>query len=433
MKEVILHIGMPKTGTTSIQRSLYQINSDGFRTVRFKEENHSAPIYTIFSENRFNYHRWKIQGLTNNEIIEKKAEYEKILEEELADDSVNVFLLSGESMSTLTENEQLNLCHFFKEKNLRIRIIYVVKDPISWAGSANQQRAKSGARALSKVTPRYQQRISGFIKGCDEENISVFKYEDLIQKGLIQSFSDIIGFKLEKDEIVNKSITSEALALIYALNNIKIPTTGSKINFFARQAVVKELISFFSMSNGFKKLNLDKFDLVDASVIQDLVWLKENFGISYPLPAREEQVRLVFEDFPSLECLSEFFGRYSLNFNTTLSLVHNVENLYMKFVRFSEIDVQRNSLIKEEKWFDALQLSKRVIELGDERHSSYRKASNLSHRLKQVDDAITYAKQAVNAKDNNDISRANHKEHLENMLRIAGRLDHTLSVADENE
>jgi hypothetical protein len=326
-------------------------------------------------------------------------------------------------MSTLTENEQRNLCQFFKEKNFRVSIIYVVRDPISWAASANQQRAKGGARTLSKLKPRYKQRISGFIKGCGQENISIFKYEDLIQKGLIQSFSDIIGFKLEEGERVNESVTSEALTLIYALNNIKIPTKGSKIHFFARQAALKELISFFSKSNGFKKLNLDKFDLVDKSVIEDLVWLKENFGISYSLSAREEQEGMAFEDFPSLECLSEFFGRYSLNYNITLSLVDNLENLYMKFLRFSEIDDQRNGLVKEEKWLDALQLSKKAIELGDQRHSLYRKASNISHRLKEVDDAITFAKQAVNAKDNNDITRADHKKYLANLLRIAGRLD----------
>jgi len=64
----------------------------------------------------------------------------------------------------------------------------------------------------------------------------------------------------------------------------------------------------------------------------------------------------------------------------------------------------------------------RSIELGDERHSVYRQASNISHRLNEIDDAITYAKQAVNAKDNNDTSRADNKAHLANLLRIAGKL-----------
>lgn len=73
------------------------------------------------------------------------------------------------------------------------------------------------------------------------------------------------------------------------------------------------------------------------------------------------------------------------------------------------------------------------IELGDERHSAYRQASNISHRLKEIDDAIAFAKKAVNAKDNHNVSRANHKEHLANMLRVAGQLDDALAAVDEYE
>ena len=72
----------------------------------------------------------------------------------------------------------------------------------------------------------------------------------------------------------------------------------------------------------------------------------------------------------------------------------------------------------------------RSIELGDKRHSAYRTASIISHRLKEIDDAILFAKQAVDAKDNNDTSRANHKEYLTNMLRAAGQLDDALKAVD---
>lgn len=106
---------------------------------------------------------------------------------------------------------------------------------------------------------------------------------------------------------------------------------GSRLNFVVRQAVMQALQSFFSKSNGFQKLDLTKFDLINGPVVEDLTWLKENFEISYPLPNREKQEGLVFEDYPSTECISEFFGRYSLNFDTSLSLVDNLENFYMNF------------------------------------------------------------------------------------------------------
>ena len=65
---------------------------------------------------------------------------------------------------------------------------------------------------------------------------------------------------------------------------------------------------------------------------------------------------------------------------------------------------------------------KRAIELGNESHWTFRQASNLSCRLQKFDDAILFAKKAVDAKDNDEHTRANHKEHLTNTMRLAGKL-----------
>lgn len=424
MREVILHIGMHKTGTTSIQDSLHNINCNGFRTMRFAEKNHSVPIYTIFSEKRLNYHIWKNKGYNESQIIEKKAAYEKILEEEIRDENVDCFILSGEDISQLTENEQIKLCEFFKERNLKVRVIYIVREPFSFVASASQEKAKGGATALDKANPGYRRRISGFIKGCGRENISVFKYEQLIQGGLIKAFSEIIGVTLDEKPRSNESVTAEALALIYALNNIKTSTLGSEISFKARQHIISVIRSFFSKTNGFKKLNPKKFDIKNHEfVCEDLVWLEKHFGISYKLPVKAEQQELVYDESPSTEILFEFFGGYAMNYDASASLAYNLENLYARFFLISEIDCQIKNLTDAKKWLDASKLAKKKLDLGDERHSAYRQASNISHRLKEIDDSITFAKQAVNAKDNNDTTRDNHKEYLANLLRIAGQID----------
>ena len=57
----------------------------------------------------------------------------------------------------------------------------------------------------------------------------------------------------------------------------------------------------------------------------------------------------------------------------------------------------------------------------------------MSYHLKEIDDAIAFAKQAVNAKDNNETSRANHKEHLAKLLLVAGKLDDALGAVDEDD
>ena len=60
----------------------------------------------------------KTKDLQIIKLMKKKAEYKKILERELTNDGVNVFLLSGEDMSALKESEQQNLCEFLKEEIL---------------------------------------------------------------------------------------------------------------------------------------------------------------------------------------------------------------------------------------------------------------------------------------------------------------------------
>ena len=63
----------------------------------------------------------------------------------------------------------------------------------------------------------------------------------------------------------------------------------------------------------------------------------------------------------------------------------------------------------------------------------YRKASIITHYLKEMNNAITYVKQAVDTKDNNNTTRANHKKRLAELLRIAGQLDDGLSAVHETE
>ncbi|MDO6569264.1 tetratricopeptide repeat protein [Alteromonas sp. 1_MG-2023] len=99
--------------------------------------------------------------------------------------------------------------------------------------------------------------------------------------------------------------------------------------------------------------------------------------------------------------------------------------------KFTAYTAKANILLDMQRVKEAKATIRRSIELGDERHSTYRKASDLSHRLQDFDDAIRFAKQAINAKNNNRQSRQNHKVHLANLLRIAGKFDDALNIVDE--
>jgi hypothetical protein len=386
MKEILIHIGMHKTGTTSIQESLHKVNREGFRTLRFHEKNHSIPMYTIFSEDRYNFPIWKKKGLTVKEIDQKAFEFKKKLEEELADQTVSVFLVSGEAISLLNEDDQQRLCQFFKEKNLKVKIIYVVRDPRDFARSSIQQKAKGFSTHLPKINPNYRSRISGFLKNLGKENIFIYKYEELVQNGLIKSFSKVIGLNLKEYNQLNESLTSDALALIIALNKIEISTHGSELKFRAKTNLINLIRDFFSQSNGFNKINLDKYDLLE-DIEDDLVWLKKNFGIEYPIYDQKYINLNTYEYTPSSKVLSKFFHIFGLNYKSSLTLVTNMQNLYKWFLKTTKNDELIKSFIKEKKFFEALELRTRAIALGDNRKSSFAQASYLSTRCKNFEDA----------------------------------------------
>ena len=87
LKEVILHIGLHKTGSTSIQSALKGYDKNGTKTVSFENENHSIPMYTIFSKNRYDYHIWKNAGISKVNIDRNIQKYLKIILADIDDKS----------------------------------------------------------------------------------------------------------------------------------------------------------------------------------------------------------------------------------------------------------------------------------------------------------------------------------------------------------
>ena len=333
MKQVILHIGMHKTGTTSIQNSLHGLETDGIRYARFPDMNHSKAMYTIFSGSRYKHHSWQSIGFTENQIDKEKDYFFKILEEELSDNSITKLVISGEDISAMSPAEQKILCSYFQSKNIILKVVYIVRDPHNWSVSSIQQQVKGGAKELLAANPFYRRRIAGFIKGCGIENISIYKYEDLVKHGLIKSFSEIIGTKLKEKKRMNESMTLEAFSLILILNNLELVTTRSLKQFKKKQQFIQSVINFFSIKNGYTKINMECFDIVHKDVKEDLIWMKEQFGISYALKNHDAKNKLSSEFNYSLSSkdLNAFFKFMKLAYDNNLSVKENLKVTYLKY------------------------------------------------------------------------------------------------------
>ena len=264
---------------------------------------------------------------------------------------------------------------------------------------------------------------------------------------IVRIFPEIVSFVLNRLINISKVVDSSIFKGIVWIPSPDIPEKIA-INRFGMSAVNNG--KFCVLKNTFSQIFYQLFEPLEGSVkllphekglntasgfLDDKYANVKNPYDIHPVPSFYLDQNIGDKIFDSLR--SDFDS--DKTYRNTENLLRNkaLEILDSYFLdheaSYSAYTAKANILLGMQQVEEAKAANQRSIELGDERHSSYRQASNISHRLKENDDAIAFAKQAVDAKDNNDTSRANHKKHLANLLRIAGRLDDALAAVDENE
>jgi hypothetical protein len=353
MKEVIIHIGDYKTGSTAIQLALNSYQDDSTRYASFSDQNHSQPMTTIFAKNPNKYGYWKDWNFTEKEIEVEKKIYKTQLQGDLNNTSFQRLIISGEDISILQDDEKNEMLNFFKLHNWNCKILCFVRDPIQWVAAAANTSIRLG-RNPKNLTFNPKQKILQFIDNLGIQNINVFDYSNLVINNinLIDFVSKFLNIKLKTNKIVNESMSLEATAIIYKLNNTPIDFLGYSDRMLVRREIVNRTISFFALNKGFKKPDPLIFIglLQKKSVEENCKWLKNLFGIEYSFNANdynEKNISKYFEDALSRipELLKEYFSHFQISFDASISLEKNLINLFLdqiqKFKAFNLSNEER--------------------------------------------------------------------------------------------
>ena len=334
MKQLILHIGLHKTGSTAIQTALKGYNKNKVRSIAFKEENHSIPMYTIFSEKRYNYHIWKKAGISNEDIDKKKIAYLNILMNEFKNQKAETLIISAEDLSVLGDYEVKKLSEFLTAQQITSRIICYVRDPLSWAVSASQEMTKNG-NGTPNLDNFFKSRIQKYIKYFGKENIKVFDYQKSteIEKSIVSHFSRELSIDLKEPHYnVNESLNPLQFSLIKNLNNINL----KKMRHQTRREIVNKIIKIASMPSAHSNKKLDKQyfkNLIQDSCQKDCNWLNNKFGIKYTIDRNTEKkdidsyTKMILSD--SFEIIIDLFREIGLKYDPTLNLQDNFINAYI--------------------------------------------------------------------------------------------------------
>ncbi|WP_256759523.1 hypothetical protein [Cohnella sp. WQ 127256] len=301
IKEVIFHVGLHKTGTSSIQESLYLeknnqlLESKGILYPRSIAANHSVTFYSLFSEYPERYHMNIKRGLSEAEIGSANREYVRDLLDELRKRKGDKLVISGEDISKLSTNGLIKLrefIHSVSSRKLNIRVVVYVRHPVKWAISAYQERIKNGETGKTawgvidkELNGLFQKRIQKFVDVFGPECTSVYSFEQALDhpQGIVGHFLSNLGIKgdtLERLRLIrsNESLSLIAADLISYLNDQVPLTVDGRLNPEHREQDFELLHKVrgpaFDVPTEYK-------ERICAQASCDIRWLSERFAINY--------------------------------------------------------------------------------------------------------------------------------------------------------
>lgn len=190
MTRFVIHIGMHKTGTTSIQAALYRARKAlAKRGVLYPEfgPNHSHPLVSMFHSAPLDYYVNFYSGLdTPAKVDAFNQRHRDSLETQLSAREWDTVLLSGEELGTgLGEDELREFRKYCDRRATSYCIVCYVRDPIGFATSAIQQQVQAGLtlEELYEAPPRvrYRDILEKYINVFGSDKIQLRAYAALQQ------------------------------------------------------------------------------------------------------------------------------------------------------------------------------------------------------------------------------------------------------------
>lgn len=237
MKKAIVHIGLPKTGTTSIQEALYATRERLLETSGIFYPSISPNLNNVLCTSFFDDPRKHIEAAMEGlDTLEKARAKSQTLLQQLQDDlkSANweTVVLSAEGLSNLNRHELRNMADWLSGYVDDWRIFFWVRHPLSYASSVSQELVKGGmtfAQMLSNGAslPSFEGRVNNIAHAFGREKIELHVFEEamLSSGGVVGAFCRAIGlpddFALEialQAGHKNSSMSHVATLILEAMN-----------------------------------------------------------------------------------------------------------------------------------------------------------------------------------------------------------------------
>ena len=219
----VIHIGMHKTGSTSIQQSLKGFGDDRFLYADLgRQGNHSLPMYTLFSGRPEHHHLHRVVGRDQDYTREYAKRTLAALERAIGRAGSRTLLISGEDIGPLAPGDVETLAAFFHQRFKQVEVVAYVRSPASYLASGFQQRIQGGGVRsfdIENVYRPYQAKFTKFDRAFGRENVHLWPFDvQTFPDGcVVRDFCDRLGIGFPSNRIVrvNQSLSRQAVGLLY--------------------------------------------------------------------------------------------------------------------------------------------------------------------------------------------------------------------------
>jgi len=239
MARCIIHIGMAKTGSTSIQQSLRGFADEN---VVYPEltgsPNHVLPMLALFTNDAVKHYTHRLRD--PKEVAAYCEEAPAIMKRAIEESRGRNLIISAESISSMEPEGLRNMRDYFRAHFDEVSVVGYVRAPAGHMISAFQQRVKQGSRRLfnpAVMYRRYQDRIRKLDDVFGREHVQLWKFDPAQFPGgcVVRDFCARLGIS-PPARIVrrNDALSRQGVCLLYTYRKFLGGDTAREVDWHGR-------------------------------------------------------------------------------------------------------------------------------------------------------------------------------------------------------
>jgi hypothetical protein len=286
---IILHVGLNKTGSTSIQNNCLRyrdlllqhgVDYGAFEWAGRPLPNHGGPVTAALFGDPGQYGRdWRQVMGANTE--QARQAFRQQLNRLLAEPQAPTLVLSGETFSLYQEQDMAQLRDLLLAHTERLRVWVYLRNPLRFVTSVLQQRVRAGRVGAPDQLVMMQRYRYHRLRRCFGEQVEVFNFDQQVASpaGLVGAFMVNCGVPEGALEglafgTANTRISLEAFRIMRAINR-RYPAGDGGL----RQP--RDLQALAQLPG--TRLDLHEFrdEAVFQRALEDCAWFAENLGLVF--------------------------------------------------------------------------------------------------------------------------------------------------------